>query len=94
MNDVSFTRDGVEVEASVLAEAFGLPPERIPVLMREGLITSRVERGLEEDEGRTRLTFFHRNARLRLVVGPDGQILRRSVLDYGAAGMPPAARRG
>jgi hypothetical protein len=85
--------DGVAVDAAVVARAFGLDPATVPAMMRAGAITSRLEKGVDEDAGTWRLTFFHRNARFTLIVGDDGRILRRSTLDYGEAPLPTAVRR-
>jgi hypothetical protein len=65
----------------------------VPELLRNGAITSRCERGIGEDEGRFRLTFFHAGRRLRLVVDADGRILQRSRIDYGDRPLPEVLRR-
>jgi hypothetical protein len=51
--------------------------------MHEGKLTSRCEHGVDEDAGRYRLTFFHENRRLRLITDSTGQIIRRSLIDFG-----------
>jgi hypothetical protein len=59
--------------------------------MREGKITSACEHAVGEDAGTYRLTFFHANRRLRLIIGEAGNIIRRSMIDYGNFGPGAAA---
>jgi hypothetical protein len=80
-----------QIDASVLGEGLGLEASRVPELLRSGAITSRCERGVEEDEGRYRLTFFHEQRRMRVIVDAGGRILQRSRIIYGS---PPPSRRG
>ena len=72
-SDGSFT-----VPAEIIADAFALPPADIPRLMREGLITSRLEQGQDADAGTHRLTFYHRAQALRLIIDAEGWIVKRS----------------
>lgn len=65
------------VDAELLALLFGLEASRVPVLMREGAITSVCERGVDDDEGRFRLSFFYGNRRARLSADRS----RRSSID-------------
>ncbi len=65
----------------------------MPALLRQGAITSRLERGVGEDEGRVRLVFFHGNARLTVVADEAGRILRQTVLSFGSSPLPSALRR-
>ena len=51
--------------------------------MREGKITALSERGVDEDAGRYRMTFFHENRRFRLVVDEEGNAIQRSTVDFG-----------
>lgn len=85
-------RNGADfvVDADLLAEAFGLSPDKVPGLMREGRITSRCETGTEGDAGSWRLTFWHGARACRFTVDADGTILRRSTFD--AAARPEAER--
>jgi hypothetical protein len=62
--------------------------------MREGKVTSLCERGVGEDAGRYRLTFFHENRVLRIVVDEDGNVLEQSTADIGAGRRsPPRSKR-
>lgn len=81
--------DGViQVDASIIGQHLGLEPYEVQRLMREGKLTSSIERGVDEDEGRYRLTFFHGGRRLRLIIDGAGRIIRRSLVDFGAAARP------
>lgn len=67
------------VEAELLAEAFGLSPEQMRALMREGAITSRCEAGMGADAGRWRLTFLHGEHGCRFILDDAGTILKRAM---------------
>jgi hypothetical protein len=89
----NFGTSAIEVEATVIAEAFDLPPEVVMTMVRSGQITSLCERGADADEERHRLTFFHESKRLRLVVDGRGRIIRRSSIDFGDRPLPPHLHR-
>lgn len=90
---VAFEADGVTVDVSLIAEGLELTPAAVQAGMREGKITSRCERGVDDDAGRYRLTFFYGSRRLRLVVDETGAIIQRSIVNFGELGMPSSARR-
>jgi hypothetical protein len=92
MPEIEIQDGTIQIDASVLGRSLGLDPSRVPELLRNGAITSRCERGIDEDEGRFRLTFFHAGQRLRLVVDAAGRILQRSRIDYGDRQLPVALR--
>jgi hypothetical protein len=71
-NGESFT-----VDAAIVAEAFGLTEQELQAMMRKRLITSRYERGIDEDAGRHRLTFFKGKQRLCLIVDEAGRVIDR-----------------
>jgi hypothetical protein len=73
-----FDRGDVEVDASLIAEGLRLPPDLVLPLLREGHIASRFERGVDDDSGKSRLTFVHDRRRLQLVVDEAGRLLERS----------------
>ena len=75
----------VNIDAALIASDLELDPATVLEEMRSGRLTSRWERGMDNDAGRYRVTFFHGNRRLCLVVDANGQILERS-LRHG----PPA----
>jgi hypothetical protein len=80
----------IQVDASIVGESLGLEPFEVQSLMRERKLTSSCERGVDEDEGRYRLTFFLGSRRLRLIIDGAGQIIRRSLVDFGTAACPRA----
>ena len=74
---VDFDGDTFNVDAALIADGLGISPAMVQPLMREQKITSRCERGIRRDAGRYRLTFWHDDRRLRLVVDRTGEILQR-----------------
>jgi hypothetical protein len=79
-------QDGViQIDANIIGQTLGLEPLEIQRLMREGKLTSSCERGVNDDVGRYRLTFFLGSRRLRLIVDEAGRIIQRSLIDFGAA---------
>ncbi len=88
-------RNGDEfcVDAAMLATLFKVPASDILDLMRAGQITSVCEQGESEHAGRHRLTFFLGNRRARLEVDDEGQVLKRSVVDFGERPLPSAMRK-
>ena len=51
------------IAAELLAPKLGLSTEALKAEMRRGYVYSLAERGIDEDAGRTRLTFRYRKAR-------------------------------
>ncbi len=80
----------IQLDAQIIADGFDLEPARIPALLRDGAITSLCERGVDEDAGRYRLTFFHKNRRIRLVVDETGSLIQRGIIDFGSRPLPAA----
>jgi Family of unknown function (DUF6522) len=79
-------QDGViQIDANIIGQSLGLEPLEIQRLMREGKLTSSCERGVNDDAGRYRLTFFLGSRRLRLIIDESGRIIQRSLVDFGAA---------
>ncbi|SDH44210.1 DUF6522 family protein [Bosea robiniae] len=76
------------LDAARLAKRFGWSAEELRDLMRRGLVTSRVERGEAEDEGRWRLSVRCGNRCWQAVVQPDGTVADEQ-LDF----VPPQGRR-
>lgn len=94
MTRVEFEHDVVEVDAAVIAEGLGMALPFFRKEMQAGRITSVVERGVDTDLGRHRLTFFSAHRRFRLIVDQHGLILQRSALDFGDAPLPASVHRG
>jgi hypothetical protein len=93
MTPVEFTDGAVEVDARIIAEGLGMALPLFQQQMQAGLITSIVERGLDADIGRHRITFFTVSRRFRLVVDARGAIVQRSTLNFGDAPLPASAHR-
>ena len=70
--------DDFLVDAALLAEAFGLMPAEVQQRMRDGAITARCEAGVDEDQGRWRLTFHHGPRACRFVVDASGNVVTRA----------------
>lgn len=81
------------VDAALIGDLLHLSASQVPILMREGTITSACERGVDEHAGEFRLTFFYGNRRARLSTDPAGRILRRSVIDFGDQPIPDTLHR-
>jgi hypothetical protein len=90
---IEFSDNTFLVDAALIGELLHIPASSVPVLMREGKITSACERGEQEHEGEFRLTFFYRNRRARLGTDATGRIFRKSVIDFGNQPIPEAVHR-
>lgn len=75
--------DAIEVDAALLASAFDLTPDQVMRELRQGVITSRSEHGVDADAGRRRLTFFRGRKRVRIVLDAGGAILQQTSLELG-----------
>jgi hypothetical protein len=85
--------EGFSIDASLLGELLNVPSSRIHNLMRRCEITSLCERGEGEHEGQYRLTFFYQGRRARLSVDQSGQIIRRSIVDFGDRPLPSSMHK-
>ena len=83
----------VTVDAALIADALGLEPSSVPVRMREGEITAICERGIDEDSGFYRLTFFRAGYRARLIVDSEGAIRQRTSVNFGYSGSSSPSRQ-
>lgn len=81
------------VDCRTLAPILGVQPADIPELLRARAITSLCEKGIDENKGEFRLTFFFKGRRARILVGPSGKVMGRSVINFGDRPLPPALRR-
>ncbi len=68
VSTVTFEEGAVSIDAAIIAEGFAMEPALVQSLMHSGAITSRYERGANEDAGLHRVTFFHEKRCLRLVI--------------------------
>jgi len=93
MGVVEFEEGTLSIDAAVIGRGLNVEPSLVPVRMREGKITVLCERGIDEDAGRYRLTFFYRNRRFRLVVDEEGNVVQRSTVDFGDHPLPASMRK-
>jgi hypothetical protein len=68
METIEFADGAIEVDATIIAEGLGIDPATVHDRLRAGKITARHERGIAEDEGRHRLSFFAGHRRFQIVV--------------------------
>ena len=67
----------ITVDAELLAPKLGLSAEALKAEMRKGNVSSVAETGIDEDAGRTRVTFKYRTRAWTGVVDPDGTLRDR-----------------
>ncbi|MBR0671597.1 hypothetical protein GXW76_10480 [Roseomonas soli] len=80
MSAVHVDGEAFVVDAEDLARAFHVNTAEVFRSLREGILTSRCEKGIDEHEGRHRLIFSHHGRVLRLTVDGEGRILSRVVI--------------
>ena len=80
MSRVVFEQDGIRVDATLIADAFRIPPQTVLERIRAGEITTVSERGVDADAGRFRLTFFLGAGRVQLLIDSDGNVIKCSLL--------------
>jgi hypothetical protein len=90
---VKFEKGTLNIDAAVIGRGLNIEPSFVQVRMREGKITVLSERGVDEDAGRYRLSFFYENRRFRLVVDEEGNAVQRSTLDFGDHPLPTSMRK-
>jgi hypothetical protein len=90
---IAFEDDTIQIPAAIIAHGLDLETPAVQSLMRNGEVTSRCEKGENEDAGRYRLTFFHKGRRFQLVIDSTGKILQRSVIDFGDRALPASLRK-
>ncbi|WP_188854760.1 DUF6522 family protein [Aureimonas glaciei] len=93
MSTIELEPDAFQVDAGVIAASLGIEAAAVHSLMRDGQITSTCERGVGDDDGRYRLTFFLGNRRLRLIVDEAGTIVKSSTIDFGKRPLPASLHR-
>lgn len=81
--DVAVEDNAFIIDVALVARLLRLAAADVQRLMRDGDITSICEEGQGEHQNRFRLTFFHRNRCARVSIDASGQVLSRSVIDFG-----------
>lgn len=77
MTRVTVSAEGFTVDAALLASAFAIDQDTLRRRMRAGEITTKCETGVDEDEGRFRLTFRDQTRAMRLTVDASGAVLSK-----------------
>ena len=72
---ISIADGEITIDARLLASRLGLSAALLKAEMRKGIVSSVAETGLNEDVGRTRLTFIYRSRAWTVVVDPDGNLV-------------------
>ena len=67
----------ITIDAELLAPKLGLSAAALKAEMRKGNVSSVAETGINEDAGRTRVTFRYRTRAWTVVVDPDGTLRDR-----------------
>lgn len=93
MGMIEFQAGAIQIDSRVIGEGLNMDPSIVQEFIREGKITSRCERGIEEDEGRYRLTFFSKHCRFRLVIDSMGNVIQRSTINFSDRPLPASARK-
>lgn len=82
MNQIRFTDQMIEIDATLIARGLRMDPDALREAMQQGLVTRIVEKGEGEDAGRFRVTFYSPTCRLRLLFNAEGTLLQTSSADY------------
>ena len=69
---ISITDGAIVIAAETVAPRLGLKPEALQAGMQRGQVCCLVETGVDEDEGRTRVTVRYHARSWTLVIEPDG----------------------
>ena len=75
---VEFAGSEILVDAALIAPLLRVSPGDVSALLRQRVIISACERGIDEHQGQYQLSFFYRNRRARLRVDTSGRVLQRS----------------
>ena len=89
---ISIADGTITIDAGLLAPKLGLSAEALKAEMRKGIVSSVAEIGLNEDVGRTRLTFRYRSRAWTVVVDPDGNLVES--IAPAAKSAPVESNRG
>ena len=72
---ISIADGGITIDAELLASKLGLSAASLKAEMRKGIVYSVAETGINEDVGRTRLTFRYHSRAWTVVIDPDGNLV-------------------
>lgn len=65
----------IEIDGALVAAGLGLEPEAFRRLLEERKVAVLCERGVGEDAGLYRATYWYRERRFRAVLAADGRIV-------------------
>jgi len=69
-------KPAIEIDGALVARSLGLGEAVFRRLLEERKVAQLCERGVGEDAGLYRATFYYRNRRFRAVLAVDGRIVR------------------
>ena len=72
----------ITIDAELLAPKLGLSAAALKAEMRKGNVSSVAVTGIDEDAGRTRVTFRYCTRAWTVVVEPDGTVIERIPLKW------------
>ena len=72
---ISIAGGEITIAAVLLASKLGLSVALLKAEMRKGIVSGVAETGINEDAGRTRLTFRYGSRAWTVVVEPDGNLV-------------------
>lgn len=65
----------IEIEASAIGDGLGIDPSQVQAQLRQGKISTLCERGIGEDQGRYRVTFYCGKRRFRILIDEMGNVI-------------------
>lgn len=68
----------IEIEASVIGGGLGIEPSQVQAQLQEGKISTLCERGIGEDQGLYRVTFYYGKRRFRILIDESGNVIEAS----------------
>ena len=86
---ISITNGPAVIVAETVAPRLGLKPEVLQAEVQRGQVSCLVETGVDEDEGRTRVTVRYRARPWTLVIEPDG---KERATTWSASAIPMKTR--
>lgn len=72
----------IEIDAEVIANGLGLSVTKLQAEMRNRRVTSRFERGADEDQGRLRLTFSFDHRQFQMITDEMGRLIKSSSINF------------
>jgi len=72
---ISIVDGEITIDAELLASKLGLSAALLKAEMRKGIVSGVAETGINEDAGRTRLTFRYDSRAWTVVVDPGGNLV-------------------